>query len=158
MTNPDEKCHVMTISPPPAGQPRKLSFLDELPLREFIDERSGDAIMVVVRQVNAWADGMTAPATRDAERVEMLATMIAVHRAKLLLLEARRDDAVEQRDVVGAAMLEKALEGTSRRLVALVAEHRASCSNGHRSVNVTTIAVGDGQQVNVAAGFAQEPR
>ncbi len=160
MTPPTEKSHIISAPTPGHGSkaPARLTFMDELPLRQFVDERSGDAVAVILRQVNAWADFLCDPATRDVARVEMLATMLATQRAKLVLLETRRDDAIEQRDLGGVMMLERAIDSGSRRLMALTAEHRLSCSTGQRSLNVTTIAVGHGQQVNVAASFPGEPR
>jgi len=160
MTPPIEKSHIVRTSTSSRGPraPARLTSFEELPLRQFVTEDSADAITVLLRHVNDWADVLCDPATRDVARVEMLATMIATQRAKLVLLETRRDDAIEQRDLGGVMMLEKAIDSGSRRLMALTAEHRLSCSTGQRSLNVTTIAVGHGQQVNVAAGFPGELR
>ncbi len=66
------------------------------------------------------------------------------------MLEARRDDALSVRDFRAAGMLEKLVDGTVRRLTALLTEHRLACTVGRRTVNV--VAVQQAGSVNVIAG------
>jgi len=47
-------------------------------------------------------------------------------------------------------MLEKLVDGTVRRLTALLTEHRLACTVGRRTVNV--VAVQQAGSVNVIAG------
>ncbi len=124
--------------------------MDELALREFVSGEP-DAWGTLLEQVNHWAHSLYDDADRDDARRRMIARMIASQRAKSLLLEAKRDECLVKRDFAAVGVLDRLLDGTSRRLVALLAEHRQSCGGGQRSVTVTAVAVNRADTVNVLA-------
>lgn len=155
MTDPAEKRHAIEFvegaRPGTPGVKLGLSSVDELALREFVggEPKAWD---VLIKQVSHWAHSLYERDDRDDARMRMLARMIASHRAKALMLEAKRDEALVVRDFQATAMLDKVLDGTMKRLLALLEEHRRACGAGQRSVSVTAVAVNRVDTVNVVAG------
>ena len=154
MTDSTENGHAIAPVTPPiatarAAQP--LSSLDELAFRRFVTGEPA-AWADFLAEINQWANDLADPAGQDDVRRQLLARMIASHRAKALVLEATRDECLKRRSFEDVFVLERLLDGTMRRLTTLLAEHRHASAAGQRSVNVTAVAVGGASQVNVVAG------
>lgn len=111
-----------------------------------------DAKQTLRKQVEDWAGRLSHVDTRNEGRVRYLARMISVLRAKMLVHETLREEALTHGTFDQALLLEHLLESETRRLLLLTREHRHECGGGTRVVKVTAIAVGDRPQVNVVAG------
>jgi hypothetical protein len=78
-------------------------------------------------ELRSWlVDIATALAGSDANgaRARLLARSLASARAQVATLEAMVAERLAERDAVGLALVDRALTNASRRLVALLAEHR----------------------------------
>ncbi len=105
-----------------------------------------------VEQVGHWAGQLADPEARDDGRVRHLARMVAALRAKLALHETMRDDALARRDFEAVAVLDLVVVSETRRLLALLREHRHECRETPRAVNVNIVAAGARSTVNILAG------
>lgn len=59
----------------------------------------------------AWANALYDRVDRDDARMRLPARSIATARAKVLLLQARRDELLAQRDEPGVCLLQRVLDG-----------------------------------------------
>lgn len=105
-----------------------------------------------LRQLDEWAGQLAHPDLRNEGRLRHLARMIAALRTKLLHHETLREEALHKGDLGTALTLDRLVESGTRRLIALVREHREECLGGARTVKVAAVAVGARSQVNVIAG------
>lgn len=80
--------------------------------------------------------------------MEVIAKDIACERARQLEYSRRLDELLCARDLDAAIVFDRLLNSANRRLCALLAEHRASCSTGHRAA----IVVGHAETIRVQAG------
>lgn len=86
---------------------------------------------------------------REAARMRLLARAIASTRAHMALLETKLGEYLATGDVRGTPLVDRILSNTVKRRAVLLAEHRAACAAGRRSV---AVAVGHAEHVTVAAG------
>ncbi len=85
---------------------------------------------------------------RDAARLEVIAKGIACERARQLELARLLDAVTCSRRRKTMVVIDRLLTNSNRRLCALLAEHRASCSNGARAA----VLVAHADYVRVQAG------
>ncbi|MEI8257079.1 MAG: hypothetical protein WCJ30_15505 [Deltaproteobacteria bacterium] len=125
-------------SPPLPPRPSRklgLSWLDAVALQRFVD--NDESLWTkLVEQVTTVAQSLCG-GDRDDARVRLLARAIATERARQLIYSDRLDDCMKRRDEEGVALIEKALLGTTRRLVLLLAEHRRACERLPRRVSIS---------------------
>lgn len=85
----------------------------------------------------------------EVARLRLLARTIALLHAKVEILEGISDHALVARDFAAVLVTQKALDATSRRLTAHLAEHRLATQAERRSVAVSVVS--QNAQVNVQA-------
>ncbi len=117
-----------------ARERRSLELLGD-DLRETIDEAISTAVALAGNE-------------RNAARIDVIAKSIACERARQLELSRRLDELLCGRDLEAAIVFDRLLTSANRRICGLLAEHRASCSTGHRAA----IVVGHADNVRVHAG------
>jgi hypothetical protein len=155
VTNPQEIRHEPLYldsepEPDPALHPGQnvMTDLEQSMLTPAL--RGSEAAMrVLCERINGWAAQLAHPETRGEARVRHLARMIAALRAKLLIHERRRDEAEIAGDSHRALLLDRFLQTDSRRLEALLREHREACRGGVRVVQIAAVAIGDQAHVSV---------
>lgn len=155
MTNLAEKkhYHLGTTQERAAAAPsmaNPLSSLETIPLTAGVSDKGGLASLIA--QTEHWAGELLDPATRDSERMRLLARMIAALRAKLALRETQREQELLAGEFMAALVVDKLVQSDARRLSALLREHRHECQGEPRTVKVSVVAAGDHPQVNVLAG------
>lgn len=108
-----------------------------------------DVTASVLRETLAWAEALDDEATREAARLRFVAKALAATRARCLVIERLRDHYLMAGHAAETRLAQRVLDGETRRLAVLLAEHRHSCASERRSV---TVAVGRVDTVNIAAG------
>lgn len=91
----------------------------------------------------ASALGLGTDRERADARVRLAARMIAIGRIQQQTLELALAAALDRRDDAGIVMLNRVLDGVSKRTHRWLEEHRLSCSAGQRSVAVAVNAIGN---------------
>jgi hypothetical protein len=129
---------------PPAARQLGLDVLDRMAAVTF----ASGAVQELVDWATNSARSLVGP-DRNEARMRLLARAIAATRAQMLCLEQLLGQRVNVRDVRGAELVDKILTSTTRRLAALLAEHRAACSAGQRAV---VVGVGHAERVTIKAG------
>ena len=119
-----------------------LTWLDRLPLDALVSDDAAN----VVEQVRLSAEALAGDQA-DAARLRLLSRLLSATRAQVILLEAMINERLAKRDAGGVDLINKVLNGASKRLVLLLAEHRASCASGRRASVV--VAVGNAEHVTV---------
>lgn len=134
-------------TPPEQNRPMKLSTLERVAASglELGCEEDGAPVL---REILAWAEALDSPTTREPARLRLVSKLLAASRAKLLLIERIRDHHLMAGNTAELRMAQRALDGETRRLAILLAEHRMACAADKRSV---TVAVGQANTVNIAA-------
>jgi len=118
-----------------------LSWLDELATTAFVSGETSQLVSLVRDS----AEALAGP-DRNEARMRLLARSIAVTRAHESALEQLLGERLAARDERGTNLVNKVLTATTRRLAALLAEHRMACAvEPHR----TMVAVGHADRVTV---------
>ncbi len=136
-----------------APSSNRLSVLETIPLTVGLPDKGG--VRPMLDQVEHWASELLEPATRDNQRMRLLARMIAAQRARLALRETQREQVLLAGEFMAALVLDKIVQGDARRLAALIREHRHECLGETRTVRVSVVAAKDRPQVNILAGAAR---
>ncbi len=143
---PDPSEHVASAEPDAA--PRlALSWVDRLGATAYL---APDAEMhaAFVEHTTGLARALYEPGREEA-RMRMLAKALATARTQVSVLESLLGGLLTKGDFEGAKMITRALDGATRRMMALLAEHRLACNADRRNV---TVAVAHADHINVVAG------
>ncbi len=129
---------------PPAIEPPARVALDWLcqdAVTAFVDAPSDELTSLAAAVATPLAIG-TDRERHDA-RVRLAARMIATGRVQMQALELSLARALEHRDEAGVVMLNRVLDGVSRRTSRWLEEHRASTSSAPRSVAMAVTITGE---------------
>jgi hypothetical protein len=127
------------VHEPEAVALSRVDFKPSLPLRtEFSDpeRRSLELLGEDLRETIAAAVSNALSLiseNRDAARLDVIAKAIACERARQLELSRRLDELLLSRDLEAVVVVDRLLTNSNRRVCALLAEHRASCTRGSRA-------------------------
>lgn len=138
----------VVLSQASASPPRlALSWVDRLGAKAFLAPEE-DLAGAVLEHTTELARALYETGREEA-RMRLLAKSLATARTQVSILEKLLGDLLVQRDAEGVKMISRALDGATRRMVALLAEHRQACNSDRRNV---TVAVAHVNHINVLAG------
>lgn len=134
------------LAPVPARGPTSatalaLDWLHRDTASAFLTETSPELSTLATDAASAL--GLGTDRERADARIRLAARMVAVGRVQEQTLELALAAALDRRDDAGIVMLNRVLDGVSKRTHRWLEEHRLSCSAGQRSVAVAVNAVGN---------------
>ncbi len=134
------------LAPVPARGPASvtalaLDWLHRNTASAFLAETSPELSALATDSASAL--GLGTDRERADARIRLAARMVAVGRVQEQTLELALAAALDRRDDAGITMLNRVLDGVSKRTHRWLEEHRLSCSAGQRSVAVAVNAIGN---------------
>jgi hypothetical protein len=122
--------------------PMRTTWVDRLAMEKLV-EASPEELRKLHGLLEETMNGLVMEP--EPARMRVLARTIALLRAKVMLLEGIADSMLAARDFLAMTAVQKALDGTARRLAMMLSEHRLATHGERRSIAVAVA----GQAVNV---------